>query len=246
MDGRGVVVLGVGGGIGGHTVVALAEAGARVLCVDVDAERARQAAKECGGEHVAADVTSREALGAVFARAEVHFGADFAGIVDVVGAPVPTTLADASEEIVSRQLDLVLRHVVLVTQLGIPRLAARGRGAVVIVGSLAGIVDTPRLGLYGMAKAAVHRLALSAAHEFGPAGVRVNVVAPGRIAQSGSVSPSADSIARITAAVPLGRLGTPSDVAGAVLFLMSDLAAYVTGAVVPVDGGIRGVSALPS
>jgi NAD(P)-dependent dehydrogenase (short-subunit alcohol dehydrogenase family) len=97
-----------------------------------------------------------------------------------------------------------------------------------------------------MAKAAVNKLAEAAAHEYGPAHVRFNVVSPGRIRSSGVVPIEPETQRRIEAAVPLRRLGLPSDIAGPVLFLLSDASSYVTGAVIPVDGGIGIVSALPA
>lgn len=246
LDGRGVVVLGAGEGIGGAVCEAVAQTGGRVLCVDVDVERAKRAAERSGGRAAVADVTDRKALESVFAQAEDWFGDDFYGIVDVVGVVVIGALADHDEASTQRQFDLVLRHALLVSQLGIPRLARRGSGSVVFVGSLAGHASTLGIGLYGVAKAALHQLAAAAAHEFGPQGVRVNTVVPGRILSSGTVPADPEAMDRVVEAVPLRRGGQPADIAAAALFLLSDLSTYVTGAQVPVDGGISVVSPLPS
>ncbi|MCG2621290.1 SDR family oxidoreductase [Arthrobacter sp. I2-34] len=247
LGGRGVVVLGAGQGIGGAVADAVSQAGGRVLCVDIDAEQARRTAERSGGEGLAADVTDRAAMEAVFQRAEEWFGDDFYGIVDVVGVTVPQLLADTDEDSIQRQFDLVLRHALLMTQIGIPKLARRGRGSVVYIGSLAGVASTKRLGLYGAAKAAVHQLSAAAAHEFGPAGVRVNTVVPGRIlASGGDPNPNPDALRPVELAVPLGRGGHPDDIASATLFLLSDLAGYISGVQIPVDGGISVVTPLPS
>ncbi|WP_433368219.1 SDR family NAD(P)-dependent oxidoreductase [Streptosporangium sp. CA-115845] len=247
LDGRGYVVLGTGDGIGGAVCDAIAQAGGRVLCVDLDGERVGKTAARCGGEAMTADVTDREQLTAVFDRAEELFGESFHGIVDVVGVSLAEPLADGTEESMRRQFDLVLRHPVLLTQVAIPRLAALGHGSVVFIGSLAGTANTPRLGLYGTAKAAVHHLATACAQEFGPYGVRTNAVVVGRILGSGGTpNPPAEAVRAVEAVVPQRRCGFPDDIASVVLFLLSDLAGYVNGAEIPVDGGIGVVSPLPS
>lgn len=245
LDGRGIVVLGVGSGIGSAVCQAVSGMGAEVLCVDLNAAVAEQAAGLCGGMAMQADVTSRDDMAGVFAHADALFGDRFAGVVNVVGVPLPGPLAAADDDRIARQFDLTLRPALLTVQLATPYLAARGGGSVVLIGSLAAEVSSLNIALYGVAKGAVNKLAAAAAHEFGPQGVRVNVISPGRIASSGVVPVAADVRARIEGAVPLRRMGQPSEIAGAVLFLLSDLAAYVTGVVIPVDGGIGRVSALP-
>lgn len=247
LDGRGVVVLGVGPGIGGAVCDAVAEVGGRLLCVDLDGEQAAATAKRAGGEAIAADVTDADAVAAVFDRAEELFGDDLYGVVNVVGVTRPGLLADETDESTGRQFDLVLRPVLLLTRIAHPRLAARGRGSVVFIGSLAGEASLRRLGMYGAAKAAVHHLAGTAALEFGHAGVRTNTIVTGRILGSGSTgTPSPEALATLRDAIPLGRTGVSGDIAAAVLFLLSDLAAYVNGVRLPVDGGMSAVSSLPS
>jgi NAD(P)-dependent dehydrogenase (short-subunit alcohol dehydrogenase family) len=247
LDGRGFVVLGAGPGIGGAVSTAIAQHGGRVLCVDINADQARASAESIGGESMGADVTDADSMKAVFDRAENLFGEDFYGIVDVVGATVPELLEDSTPASMERQLGIALHHAIYVTQDGIPRLARRGRGSVVFIGSLAGLASTRRLGLYGAAKAAVHQLSAAAAHEYGPQGVRVNTVVPGRIlASGGNPNPDDAALRAVEAAVPLQRGGRPEDIAGAVLFLLTDLAAYITGVMLSVDGGISVVTPLPS
>lgn len=245
LTGRGFVILGVGAGIGSAVCSALSQAGAKLLCVDVKKEAAEAAATKFGGVAAVANVADRADMEAVFATAERQFGRDFCGVVSVVGVPLPGAITALDDEKVQRQLDLTLRPAILVTQLAAPRLAARGGGSVVFVGSLAAEVSTLNIALYGVGKAAVNKLAAAAAHEFGPGKVRFNVVSPGRIVASGVVPIPPETLARIEQAVPLRRAGTPADIAGVVLFLLSDLAGYVTGAVIPVDGGVGRISALP-
>lgn len=245
LNGKGVIVLGAGEGIGGAVCAAVTQAGGKVVCVDIDGAQAERTAAHARGIAVTADVTDRAQLTAVFDRTEEIFGPDLYGVVDVVGVTFPALLADESDDTMQRQFDLVLRHPILLTQIAHPRLARRGKGSVVFIGSLAGAANTLRLGLYGTAKAAVHHLATAAAVEFGPYGVRTNAIITGRILRSGSTAPSGVMQA-IEQAIPLRRAGVPEDIAAVALFLLSDLAGYVNGAKLPVDGGIGVVTPLPS
>jgi 3-oxoacyl-[acyl-carrier protein] reductase len=246
LDGRGVVVLGAGPGIGGQVCRAMAQAGARVLCVDLDASVAEAAAHAIGGIPLAADITQRAEIERIFAVADNEFGDDFYGVVDIVGVPIPKALELHDDAEINRQFDLVLRHALLTVQIAGPKLAARRRGFMVFVASLAGLQVSPTVPLYGIAKAALMAMVKAAAHRFGPDGVRINAVAPGRIGASGRVRPTEAQVATISQAIPLRRLGTPSEIAGPILFLASELSSYITGQVLVADGGIGNVTALPS
>ncbi|WP_068875864.1 MULTISPECIES: SDR family NAD(P)-dependent oxidoreductase [unclassified Phenylobacterium] len=246
LAGRGFVVLGTGAGIGGEVCRALTQAGARVLCVDQALAAAQRAADEVGGIAMAADITRRPDMEAVFARAQSEWGDDFQGVVDVVGVPVPGKLAETDDATYDRQFDLVLRHAWLTISIAGPMLAKTGSGSLIFIGSLGGLRYHPGVALYCTAKAALTMLVQAAADEFGPSGVRVNVVAPGRIRDSGVSRPTEDQWARISSATPLKRPGEPKEVAGAVLFLASDLSSYVTGETLVVDGGVRGMIATPA
>ncbi|WP_322046560.1 SDR family NAD(P)-dependent oxidoreductase [Paraburkholderia sp. J67] len=245
-DGKGYVVLGVGSGIGGEVCRAFREAGAELVCVDLQAEVAEKAAASVQGTPVVADVTRRADMEKVFAVAKQQFGARFAGVIDVVGITVPSEITALDDTQIGTQFDLVFRHALLAMQIAAPLLAENGGGNIIVVGSLAGLRSTRRAALYGAAKAALHHLVMYASDEFGPAGVRVNGVAPGRIAASGTFQSNPETIARIEGAIPLRRMGVPSEIAGVALFLASGLASYVTGNIIVADGGIRHVSALPS
>lgn len=246
LDGRGYVVLGTGAGIGGQVCHALAQAGAQLLCVDHSIEAAEAAAAATGGIAMAADITSRADMTRVFDRARAEFGDAFFGVVDVVGVPVPGAIETVTDEGFARQIDLVLRHAWLTVQIAAPMLAEAGRGSIIFIGSLAGLQSVPNVGMYSMAKAGLFAMAKSAAHQFGPSGVRVNVVAPGRIRGSGAIRPPEDYWPKIGAGIPLRRVGEPHEIASAVLFMASDLASYVTGEILLVDGGVFNVTALPS
>jgi len=178
--------------------------------------------------------------------AEQQFGAAFKGVVDVVGIPLPGAIELHDDAEIDQQFNLAFRHALLAVQIAAPRLAAQGGGFMVFVASLAGIQVAPTVPLYGVAKAALMALVKASAHRFGPEGVRINAVAPGRISGSGKIRPTEAQIAPISKAIPLRRLGLPSEIAGPILFLASELSSYVTGQVLVADGGISNVTALPS
>ena len=248
LDGRGFVVLGAGGGgLGTATSQALAGTGARLLCVDREPNEAEAIASEVGGVAHVADVTDRSAMNQLFARAEELFGDQFSGVIDIVGAARTAEIASFNDQDFERQFDIVFRHALLTVQIAGPRLARRGGGSMVFVGSLSGESVVPNQGLYGASKAALHHLVRSAAHELGPAGVRVNVVSPGFV-QTPRLKAALPGMLweKIAVTNPMRRVAQPEDIAKVILFFASDLSAYVTGTVLPVDGGIGNLAALPT
>lgn len=245
LDGRGIVVLGGGEGIGRQSCIALTQAGARVLCVDRDEELTRKVAAETGAEPHVADITSRPAMDDVFARATALFGDTLKGIVNVVGVAHVKPFEEIDDDVWSRQFDIVLRHAYLTLQIGAPALAANGGGSMTFVGSMSGLASIGGQTAYGSAKAALHHLVRGGANEFGGRQVRVNVVVPSFIRtprMEKFVTPAMwDKMAAIA---PLGRVAAPDEIAAAILFLQSDLASYVSGTVFPVDGGVTALSPL--
>lgn len=246
LDGRGFVVLGTGAGIGVEVCHALSQAGARLLCVDLSLDAAQKASDTVGATAMAANIADRADMEAVFAKADALFGRDFYGVVDVVGVPVPGGLAELDDVAYDRQHDLVLRHAWLTVSIAGPMLARNGAGSIVFIGSLGGYQYFPNVALYSVAKAGLNALARTAAAEYGPSGVRVNVIAPGRVKASGVLRPGEDIWPKIEAVIPLRRAGQPHDVAATVLFMASDMAGYITGEVTLVDGGIYTVTAMPN
>ncbi|MDF7774861.1 SDR family oxidoreductase [Sphingomonas sp. AOB5] len=247
LDGRAVVVLGAGGGgIGNATCRTLAAAGAKLFCVDLDPAQAESSAAECGGTAHAADVTDRAQMEALFARATELYGTSLYGIVDVVGRSRVAPLAAMDDDALTQQFDLVLRHALLAVQIGAPLLAKNGGGCMTLIGSAAGSRAIENISAYGIAKSAVHHLVRCAALEYGPAGVRVNGIAPSYVATPRVAGALPQQVwDAVTAANPLRRIATPQDVANAVLLLSCDLAAYITGNIVMLDGGVTNVVPAP-
>lgn len=230
-------MLGAGQGIGRQTSHALAQAGASLVCVDIDPALAGEIADEVAGVAVAADVTTRAGMQACLDGAVDHYGG-VAGIVDIVGVSHFSDLTEVSDEEYDATLDIVLRHAFLAAQLGGALMARAGGGVLTFVASVSALTSAPQHVVYGAAKAALMSLVRTAAVELGAAQVRVNAVAPGGVLTPRMAPKLGDEgRRRAEAVVPLGRMAVPSDIANALLFLSSDMASMITGQVLVVDGG---------
>jgi NAD(P)-dependent dehydrogenase (short-subunit alcohol dehydrogenase family) len=241
LEGQVFVVLGAGLGMGRQAAHALAAAGARVLCVDLDSALADRVAKEVHGVPSTADVTIRADLARVFQEAEEQSG-PLRGVIDVVGMAMWTSLLEMDEDTWDAQFDICLRHAFLTVQIAGNALVKAGRGgAIAFVSSASGITGAANHAAYGAAKAALISLVKSAAVELASDQIRVNCVAPGIVETSRlarTLFRDSDYRRAQLANVPMGRLGDPADIAGALLFLVSDLAAYITGQTLIIDGGV--------
>lgn len=245
LGGRTALVTGAGSGIGRETANVLARAGANVLVTDVDAVRASDVAsevREAGGtaEHHALDVRDRSSVRTlVDALIERHGAIDV--LVNNAGIVANTPAAEVSEREWRDVLDVNLYGVFWCAQAVGSHMLERGGGAIVNVASMAGIValDPQPQVHYNVSKAAVIMLTRSLAVEWAPRNVRVNAVSPGYIGTELTKRGLSNAVwaERWMARTPLGRIGTPRDVANAVLYLASDAAPFVTGENLVVDGG---------
>jgi NAD(P)-dependent dehydrogenase (short-subunit alcohol dehydrogenase family) len=243
LRGKRVLVVGAGQGIGRACALAFAEAGARVACVDVAIDRARTVVSEVvatGGESVAihADVRHRDQVeAAVRTTADGFGGVDVA--VDIIGEARWGRVLQLSDTDWDESFALVLRHVFYLAQAAGRYMLAQGSGgAIVSVTSVSGLSAAPLHGAYGAAKAGLIALTKTLAVELAAAGIRVNAVAPGAIATPRALAMTTpDRRAESARAIPMGRWGEPEEIAKAVAFLASDLASYITGQTLVVDGG---------
>ncbi|MEI5668693.1 SDR family NAD(P)-dependent oxidoreductase [Bosea sp. CCNWLW174] len=229
-------------GIGLATARLFAAHGARVAILDIDEAAARQAAAGLGPGHiglrcdVADKASCQSAADAVIAA--------FGGIdilVNNAGVTQPVKTLDIDEASWDRIQDVNTKGVLFLSQVFIPHMQARGGGSIACMSSVSaqrggGIFGGPH---YSAAKAGVLGLAKAMAREFGPDRIRVNCVTPGLIETDITGGKLTEEMRReILRGIPLGRLGDAADVAGIYLFLASDLSAYVTGAVIDVNGGM--------
>jgi NAD(P)-dependent dehydrogenase (short-subunit alcohol dehydrogenase family) len=245
LDGEGVIVFGAGQGIGEQVCHALAQAGARVLCVDRDADLATKVAKDVDGTSCIADVTQRIDVMRILETASSAYGGQLRGLVDIVGVANVRPIEEFDDAAWNAQFDIVLRHAFLAVQLGGAALARVGGGAMTFIGSISGEFSVAGQAIYGTAKAALHHLVRCSAHELGPRGIRVNAVAPSFVRTPRLQARLGEEFwRRLVPTIPMRRIGEPADVAAAVLFLQSRLAQYVTANVLTLDGGTSAVAAL--
>lgn len=237
LDGRRFIVAGAGQGIGRQTTHALAGAGAKVLCIDYDEAAAEHVASEVDGVPYVADVRERTDIEGAFATADRELGG-VDGIVDIVGMAKYGPLVDTSDEDWDWTFGMVLRHAFLLAQIGGRAMAERG-GVMTFIASVSGITSAPLHAPYGAAKAGLVSLIRTAAVELGPRGIRANGVAPG-VVWTPRISKVLGEKGRENQAAnaPLRRVAEPSDIAAAALFLCSDMASYISGQVLVVDGGV--------
>ncbi|HEY5023758.1 MAG TPA: SDR family NAD(P)-dependent oxidoreductase [Acidimicrobiales bacterium] len=233
------VVTGGGSGIGRAACLRFAAEGAAVAVLDIDGDSAQATASEIDGIALAVDVTDAEALRAAVDSAVQQLGG-LSILVNNAGGSTMVGLADWDPVEWDRVVRLNLTGVFNGMRAGVPHLLAGGGGAVVNTSSISATRPSAGETPYSAAKAGVIALTASAALEYGPV-LRVNAVAPGMIRTNLTrplleIVPDADAhYGRMT---PAARVGEPEDVADVMLFLCSDLARFITGQTLVVDGGM--------
>ncbi|UTW11674.1 SDR family NAD(P)-dependent oxidoreductase [Marinobacterium rhizophilum] len=229
-------------GIGLTTARKFAQQGAKVVILDLDAQAAADAAASIGPQHLglACNVADKDACVKAAAAVFAAFGR-----IDILINNAGITQAIKTLEIDAtswdRILDVNLRGVLYLSQAVIPYMQEQRAGAIACMSSVSAQRGGGILGgaHYSAAKAGVLGLAKAMAREFGPDGIRVNCVTPGLILtdiNAGKISE--EKMVEIVGGIPLNRPGSVDDVAGAYLFLSSDLSSYITGAVIDVNGGM--------
>lgn len=235
LDGQRIMVIGAGSGIGRESALALAAQGATMLCADRDPEAAAKTVELIGaGQALELDVTDPAA---VAAAAEAN--SDLDSLVFTAATNVRKRIADYSMDEFDRVVDLNLRATFSLIREFAPMMAARGGGSITGFSSIRAMTVEPGQGAYAATKAGMVQLLKTAAAEFGPQNVRVNSIAPGVVETPLTAQIKEDPAwyAAYADKSALGRWSRPEELAGAVVFLCSDAASFVTGSTLMVDGG---------
>ncbi len=227
-------------GIGKAAARRFVEEGARVAIFDLDAAAAAAAAADLGPDNIGLACDVRDPARCKAAAAEVI---NQLGRVDILvnnaGVSQPDKLMEISQENFDLVIDVSLRGSLNMAQAVVPGMQAQRSGAIISIGSVAaqiggGIFGGPH---YSAAKGGIHSLTKSMARELAPFAIRANAIAPGTIDTDIFAGKLDDKKAGIIANIPLGRLGTPEDIANGCLFLASDLSSYITGLILDINGG---------
>lgn len=242
LEGKGVIITGGGSGMGKAMAHRFTQEGARVLLADISGKQDEVAAEiGSAASAIHCDVADEEQVKALIKAAEDRFGkldilcnnAGFGGGM----APLHKQSAEHWDRIHA----VNIRGVFLGMKYGIESMLKSGGGSIVNTGSASGVVGWKHHSVYGAAKAGVHQLTKIAALDYSDKNIRVNAIAPGTM-WTGLVAGSANSETPpdgypVLAGIPMNRWGTAMDIANAALYLASDEAAFVTGVILPVDGG---------
>lgn len=239
LENRVAIVTGAGSGIGAAIARRFAEAGAQVIAADVRAEAVAALAAEL--ERVTAracDVTRSAEVNDLVDAAVERFGR-LDVMVNNVGQSIAGWLKDASDEDYQRVLALTLSSTFYGVRAALRLMLPQRSGSIINISSGAGFGGSPGLATYGAAKAGVNNLTQSAAVENARSGVRINAISPGAIETPAILAWAASlpgGVPAYAATLLPGRFGRPEEIAAAALFLASDEASFVNGAVIPVDG----------
>jgi 3-oxoacyl-[acyl-carrier protein] reductase len=243
LDGKVVLVTGASRGIGRAVADQVAAAGATVVLAARDRSRLAEAVEEitaAGGEadSVALDVTDRPSVeAAVGGVVQGHGRID--GLVNNAGVTRDNLLLRMKDEDWGQVLATNLTGVFLCTQAALRPMIKQRSGRIVNVTSVVGLVGNAGQANYASSKAGVVGFTKSVAREVASRGITATAVAPGFIETDMTAGMTEKARAAVTAAIPMGRVGSPGDVAGTITFLLSDAAGYITGQVLGVDGGFH-------
>jgi 3-oxoacyl-[acyl-carrier protein] reductase len=244
LQGKTAIVTGGASGFGAEIARAYVREGAKVAILDINEKSATDVARGIGEGALAitCDVTKKADVDAAVARTIDRFGA-----LDVVVNNAGWTfrnqpLLDVSEDDFDRVFAINVKSIYLMTKACVPHMRKQGHGNIINIGSTAGVRPRPGLTWYNATKGAVNLMSKSMAVELAPDKIRVNCIAPvmgetGLLEAFMGMPDTPENRAKFIATIPLGRLSTPNDIASACLYLGSDESIFITGVVLPVDGG---------
>jgi 3-oxoacyl-[acyl-carrier protein] reductase len=253
LAGKVAVVTGAASGIGRESARVLAQAGARIVGADINAEGLAETGKLIAGEggqfsSRVVDIADKTTVEALADSALAECGGLDVWINCAAISPLHTIL-ETDPDVASQTIAINLQGTYWGCMAAGRVMGAHGGGAIINISSAGGLKPVPNLAIYGMTKAAVNSLTWTAATEFGPLGIRVNAIAPGWIEtpafgllfrdESGAIDEArrAQALGAMVAVSPLGRIGQVSDIAYALVYLASQAGSFVTGQILRVNGG---------
>ena len=247
LEGKTALVTGASGGIGLETVRLLNRNGCRVYAIARDADKLSQGAREIDptGKNIICapcDITSKTALDEVFKRFEAD-GVSTDILINAAGICRQTELAGISLDEFDETVNTNLTAVLELSKRCFPMMKEKGGGKIVNISSILAFCGHSGLGAYSASKAAVAMLTKSMACEWAPYNIQVNCIAPGCISTNMTLDllKNEELHHKLVARTPAKRIGSPAEVAEVVLFLCSGMSDFVTGATIPVDGGMSAV-----
>ena len=244
LAGKVTIVTGAGSGIGRATAIRFAEEGARVTCVDVNREAAESVALEIGDAAVAvgADVSAAAQVQA-YTDATVERWGGLHAVFNNAGVNLPGVFHEATDEVVDRTLNVNVKGCIYGCRYAIPHMLRAGGGSLINTSSVNGLVAEPFLAIYATSKGAIVMLSKGIALDYAKQGIRCNAIAPGWVdtpvnyAHAEMLGGLDKVYAEIDSFQPIGRPGTPREIANVALFLASDESSFVTGDRIICAGG---------
>ena len=245
LAGKVSIVTGAGSGIGRASAIRFAEEGARVTCVDIDRQTVEATAREIGDAAfaVTADVSVAAQVQA-YTDATVDRWGGLHVVFNNAGVNLPGVFHEATDEVIDRTLNVNVKGCIYGCRYAIPYMLRGGGGSLINTTSVNGLVAEPYLTIYATSKGAIVMLSKGIALDYAKQGIRCNALAPGWVdtpinhAHAEMLGGLQEVYATIDSFQPIGRPGEPREIANVALFLASDEASFVTGAVIVADGGM--------